>query len=71
MNFKEYLNEEKENAVSELRALVKDDKEAEKLKKNKTKYMDYVYTKYEKEVEAIRKKYNYGFDQFFNVLKKM
>jgi hypothetical protein len=62
-----------ESAQSDLKDLIKGDKEAEKIKKSKEKvdYMDYVYMTYEKEITKIEKKYNLDMDELATLLMKL
>jgi len=83
-SFKEYLAtkidynfeifEASDALKREAAKIIKDDKEAEKLKKAAVKnsdmvndYLDYVYMKYEKEINTLSKKYKADFDEIAQV----
>jgi hypothetical protein len=71
MNLKTQLNDmliESAPAIKELKVIVSKDKELMKLKKDKVDFLDALYNKYEKEVDAISKKYKLGMDELGDVL---
>ena len=70
-NFKDKLLEA--DAVSDLKKLIAGDKEAAKIKKDKTNldYMDYLFTKYEKEIEKIIKKSKLEPEEIIKLLKNI
>lgn len=73
-NFKQILESssltENSKAMKELKALVKGEKQAKK-QKDKGDYVDFIYTKYEKEITKIEKKYNLGLDELGQMLMKL
>ena len=63
---------EADTAVKEITALLKGDKEAEKIfkKGEVVDYLDYIYLKYEKPIEKIMKKYKLDYDTLAELLLK-
>ncbi len=78
-NYREILTEtniietillENTKALKDLKILVKKEKEAKK-SKDKGEFLDYFYTKYEKEINKIEKKYQLGLDELGELLMKL
>jgi len=78
-NYREILTEtniietillENTKALKDLKSLVKKEKEAKKTK-DKGEFLDYFYTKYEKEINKIEKKYQLGLDELGELLMKL
>ena len=75
MDYQKKLNMvlfEADTAAKEVLKLIKGDKEATKKRKNDdvVEYLDYVYLKYEKELESIMKKYKLDYDDIAGLLVK-
>lgn len=64
---------ESSKAFQDLQDLLAGDKEAVKFKKSKdpVEYLDYVYLKYESDIEAIMKKYKLDYDELGSMLMKL
>jgi hypothetical protein len=60
---------EADNGFKELKALAKSDKELSKLKD--ADFIDAFYTKYEKEITKIEKKYNLDAEELGSMLTKL
>lgn len=74
MNLKDKLNLvllEGDEAFKALQKLIKGDKEADKKRKNKVDFLDFIFNKYEKDIAKIEKKYGLDIDDLGELLMKL
>lgn len=63
---------ESDAAFKELSNLIADDKDSKKyIKKGNLEFLDYVYTKYEKYIESIIKRYKLDYDDIADLILKI
>ena len=75
MNHQKHMTKiliENDAAVKAVTNLIKNDKEADKIYKNNelVDYLDFIYNRYDKDLEKIMKKYKLDYDELAKMLLK-